>query len=211
MAAAHTYFRRLGLDVFFGKVGAKRGAEHLDDTVLVMTANRLLRPWSKRRTILEWLAADVALPDDVAAPSLDQCYRGLDAVAASKSGLESHLHDRLCDLTNLDLRLCCHDLTSTYRETARKASPAFPSRRFGYSRDKRPDRPQVVIGLLVTGDGVPIAHHVFAGNTADVTTLPAVMADYQERFAVVASPTRLVRDDRRREELLARTEDKRSE
>ena len=82
----------------------------------------------------------------------------------------------------LDLRLCCYDLTSTYFETDKQSSESFPSRRFGYSRDKWSDRPQVVIGLLVTGDGIPIAHHVFAGNTADVTTLPAVMADYQERF-----------------------------
>ncbi|MGH9092688.1 MAG: IS1634 family transposase, partial [Acidimicrobiales bacterium] len=76
------------------------------------------------------------------------------------------------------------DLTSTYWETDTAATDRFPSRRFGYSRDKRGDRPQVVIGLLVTGDGIPIAHHVFSGNTADVSTLPTVMADYQARFGV---------------------------
>lgn len=97
-------------------------------------------------------------------------------------GPRTHLYARLTDRTNLDLRLCCYDLTSTYFETEKKESEKFPSRKYGYSRDKRPDRPQVVIGLLVTGDGIPIAHHVFPGNTSDVTTLPAVMADYQKRF-----------------------------
>jgi transposase len=182
MAAVQAYFSRLGLDSFFASLGDKRGAEHLEDVVYVMTANRLLRPWSKRRTVIEWLGGDVALPECVDAPSLDQCYRGLDALAASKETLEPHLYARLTDLTNLDLRLCCYDLTSTYFETEKKSSEKFPSRKFGYSRDKRGDRPQVVIGLLVTGDGVPIAHHVFSGNTADVTTLPGVMADYQKRF-----------------------------
>lgn len=182
MAAVHAYFNRLGLESFFAELGDKRNAEHLEDAVYVMTANRLVRPWSKRRTIVEWLGGDVALPDGIDVPSLDQCYRGLDALATAKEELEPHLYDRLTDLTNLDLRLCCYDLTSTYFETEKKESEKFPSRRYGYSRDKRPDRPQVVIGLLVTGDGIPIAHHVFPGNTSDVTTLPAVMADYQKRF-----------------------------
>ena len=181
MAAVKTYFDRLGLFSFFAGLGDRRNAEHLEDALYVMTANRLVRPWSKRRTVLEWLD-DVALPTGVDVPSLAQCYRGLDAMAVAKAALEPHLYDRLTDLTNLDLRLCCYDLTSTYFETDKKESPAFPSRRFGYSRDKRGDRPQVVIGLFVTGDGIPIAHHVFAGNTADVTTLPMVMADYEKRF-----------------------------
>ena len=84
----------------------------------------------------------------------------------------------------MDLRLVCYDLTSTYFEGSRGASDRFPSKAFGYSRDRRSDRPQVVIGLLCTSDGIPIAHHVFAGNTADVSTLPDVLADLQQRFGV---------------------------
>lgn len=181
MACVHAYFRRLDLESFFASLGDKRGSVHLADVIYVMTANRLVRPWSKRRTVLEWMD-DVALPDGVAPPSLDQCYRGVDAVASAKEELEPHLYRRLTDLTNLDLRLCCYDVTSTYWETDKATTDEFASRRFGYSRDKRPDRPQVVIGLLITGDGIPIAHHVFSGNTADVSTLPTVMADYQRRF-----------------------------
>jgi hypothetical protein len=128
----------------------------LSDAVFVMLANRLVDPGSKRRTITEWLAT-VALPKDVGAPSLDRCYRAVDALAACKEGTESHLYSELCNLTNLDLRLVCQDLTSTYFETVGAGGPRFSSRDYGYSRDHRSDRPQVVIGLLVTGDGIPIA------------------------------------------------------
>ncbi|MFZ2058206.1 MAG: IS1634 family transposase [Acidimicrobiales bacterium] len=184
MAAVHAYFSRLDLEVFFSGFGARRHAEHLADTVFVMVANRLIRPWSKRRRMLSWLDRDVALPDGVAAPSLPQRYLAMDALSEAKETLEPHLYDRLTDLTNLDLRLALYNVTSTYFETTERSSDRFPSRAFGYSRDQRPDRPQVVIGLLVTGDGIPIAHHVFPGNTADVTTLSSVMADYQARFGV---------------------------
>jgi transposase len=84
----------------------------------------------------------------------------------------------------MDLRLVCYDLTSTYFEGDPRPRGRFPSKAFGYSRDHRSDRPQVVIGLLCTGDGVPIAHHVFAGNTADVSTLPGVLDDLAQRFGV---------------------------
>ena len=118
------------------------------------------------------------------APSLDRLYRALDAVADFKDEIEAHCYTELCNLANLDLRLVCYDLTSTYFEGEEKTSARFASKAFGYSRDHRGDRPQVVIGLLVTSDGIPIAHHVFAGNTADRSTLAEVMADLQARFGV---------------------------
>jgi len=183
-AAVHDYFVRLGLDELFSVFGAGRRAQNLADTILAMLANRLVEPSSKRRAITDWLDRDVVLPAGVATPSLDQCYRALDALCATTSALETHCFERLTDLTNLDLRLCCYDLTSSYLEGDPKTSLRFPSKAFGYSRDKRNDRPQVVIGLLVTGDGTPIAHHVFAGNTKDSSTLDGVMADLQRRFGV---------------------------
>jgi hypothetical protein len=183
VAAVHTVWRRLGLDVWSAKFGADRGADALCDAVLAMVANRLLAPRSKR-ALPEWCSRDVALPDAVAVCSLDQYYRALDAVATVKEATEAELYRALCNLTNLDLRLVCYDLTSTYFEGSTRPSDRFPSRAFGYSRDRRRDRPQVVIGLLCTADGIPIAHHVFAGNTADVTTLPTVLEDLQRRFGV---------------------------
>lgn len=181
IAAARTYFVRLGLDRYFADVKA---AGHFADAVFVMVANRLVRPASKRRTIIEWLDGDVSLPDEVTPPGLQHCYRALDTIAQAKDSTEAYLYARLTELTNLDLRLVCYDLTSTYFETTAAGDQRFASKAFGYSRDHRSDRPQVMIGLLVTGDGVPIAHHVFAGNTKDATTLPAVMADLQARFGV---------------------------
>jgi hypothetical protein len=183
MAAVWAQWRRLGLDVWFAKLGAERGAEVLEHAVFAMVANRLVAPASKRR-LPEWVACDVVPPAGFVPPSLEQYYRALDAVADAKEDTERQLYSTLTDLTNLDLRLVCYDLTSTYFEGAVGPSARFPSRAFGYSRDHRSDRPQVVIGLLCTGDGIPIAHHVFAGNTADVSTLPGVLADLQERFGV---------------------------
>lgn len=182
-SAISAYFDRIGLRAHFSSVGEARGSAHLADTVLTMVANRLVEPSSKRRTILEWLET-VQLPDGVAVPSLDQCYRALDVLCAVKEGTEQVLYARLTDLTNLDLRLALYDLTSTYFETSSGSSEAFSSQAYGYSRDKRPDRPQVVIGLLVTGNGIPIAHYVFPGNTRDSTTLKEVMTDFQERFGI---------------------------
>jgi transposase len=183
VAACHEYFQRLGLESHFDAIGRKRKSPTLSDTVFVMLSNRLLEPGSKRRTITEWLST-VALPKDLHVPNLDRCYRAVDALADAKEATEEHLYSELCNLTNLDLRLVCYDLTSSYFETQGGDRLEFSSLAYGYSRDHRGDRPQVVIGLLVTGDGIPIAHHVFSGNTSDVTTLPKIMEDLQRRFGV---------------------------
>jgi transposase len=183
MAAVAAYWERLGLGAHFDAVGADRGLSYsLGDAVFAMVANRLVAPSSKRR-LMEWLRSDVAV-DGCADLRLDHCYWALDQVTRAKDATEGHLYARLTDLTNLDLRLVCYDLTSTYFEGARPPSGRFPSKAFGYSRDHRSDRPQIVVGLLVTGDGIPIAHHVFAGNTNDATTLPGVLDDLQSRFGV---------------------------
>ena len=183
VAAVWAVWQQLGLDRWFAQVSAARGAKALQHAVFAMVANRLVAPCSKRR-LVEWTASDVVMPDGWSAPSPDQTYRALDAVAATKDETETHLYTRLCDLANLDLRLVCYDLTSTYFEGSTRPSGRFPSRAFGYSRDHRSDRPQIVIGLLCTSDGIPVAHHVFSGNTNDATTLSGVLGDLAERFAV---------------------------
>ena len=182
VAVVAAVWRRLGLDGWFAEVGSGRAAA-VGDAVFAMAANRLMAPCSKRR-LTEWARDDVVMPEWWSAPSLNQYWRALDAVADAKEATEEHMYARLCDLSNLDPRLVCYDLTSTYFEEPAGPSWRFPSRAFGYSRDHRSDRPQIVIGLLCTTDGVPIAHHVFAGNTNDAATLPAVLEDLAKRFAV---------------------------
>jgi transposase len=183
VAACDAVWRMVGLDGWFAKQGKRRGADRLADAVFAIVANRLCDPCSKRR-LPEWCGEDVRMPTAWTAPSADQYYRALDAIADTKSATETFLYAALTSLVNLDLRLVCYDITSTYFEGDPRPSDRFPSKAFGYSRDKRSDRPQIVLGLLVTGDGIPIAHHVFAGNTADVSTLPGVLDDLRERFGV---------------------------
>ena len=175
VAAVEAWWNRLGLgDLFEGDTG---------DAVFAMVANRLVARSSKRR-VPEWAAEDVAMPAWFDVPPLHRYYRAVDAVAESKDATEEHLYQRLTDLANLDLSLVCYDLTSTFFEGSVAASDRFPSKAFGYSRDHRRDRPQVMIGLLCTSDGIPIAHHVFAGNTSDGSTLPSVLDDLKARFSV---------------------------
>lgn len=124
-----------------------------DDT----NGNRLSDPSSKRRCFPDWLGTDAALPQAPRAPSLDRLYRALDAVPDSKNEIEAHLFAELCNSTNLDLRLVCYDLTSTYFEGEEKTAARLSSKAFGYSPDHRRDRLQIV--SLRTGTGI------FAGST----------------------------------------------
>ena len=126
VAAVWAVWQRLGLGEWFAAVGAVRGAKALEHAVFAMVANRLVAPCSKRR-LVEW-AGDVVMPDGWSAPSLDQYYRALDAVAAAKDGTEMHLYARLCALTNLDLRLVCYDVASTYFEGSIPLSGSPPAR-----------------------------------------------------------------------------------
>jgi transposase len=117
------------------------------------------------------LGADAALVDS------HTLYRCHDRLLEHKQALFDHLVGRWRDLFNISLDVLLYDLTSTYFE----ANPPFPDddkRRFGYSRDHRPDCVQVVIALVVSPEGLPLAYEVMAGNTADSTTL----RDFLERI-----------------------------
>ena len=184
IAAVRQLWDELGLEGLFDRIGTEAGcAFSLPDAVFAMLAGRLVDPGSKRRTH-RWIVDDVVAPEGFSFPSLDQYYRALDVVCAHKDVIERHVYAAVCDLTNLNLTLACYDLTSSYLEGDPAPQVRFPSKAFGYSRDKRSDRPQVVIGLLTSGDGIPIAHHVFSGDTTDSTTLKQVLDDLVARFAV---------------------------
>lgn len=184
IATIKTWWDKLDLDGLFDRIGADSRAEfRLSDAIFAMVAGRLCDPGSKRATH-RWIEQHVVAPDGFSFPALESYYRGLDVLAAHKDLVERHVYSGVCDLTNLNLTLACYDLTSSYVEGSPAPNPKFPSKAFGYSRDSRGDRPQVVIGLLCSGDGIPIAHHVFSGSTSDVSTLPVVLADLVDRFAV---------------------------
>src|SRR5205085_3724975 len=110
---------------------------------------------------------------------LDAWYRTLDRLLAAKAQIEVRLYQRLRDLFSLQPDLVLFDLTSTYFEGQGPEEFA----RHGYSRDGKPQNVQVVVGLVLVG-GWPIAHHVWAGNRLDVTTVQEVINDLMTRFTL---------------------------
>jgi len=110
------------------------------------------------------------LGEDYSVVEKNALYRSLDKVLEHKQALFGHLTERWQDLFGAKFDVLLYDLTSTYFESSQPADDN-DKRRYGYSRDKRPDCVQVVIGLIVTPDGFPLAYEVLAGNTSDKTTL----------------------------------------
>jgi transposase len=138
-----------------------------------LVAYRLIDPGSEWRLHRLWFdrsaMADL-LGEDFAIAQKDTLYRCLDKLAAHKEDLFAHLRRRWELLFGARYEVLLYDLTSTYFES----DPPFGEhgkRKFGYSRDKRPDCVQVVVALVVTPEGFPVAYEVLAGNTADKTTL----------------------------------------
>lgn len=134
---------------------------------------RLIDPGSEWRLHREWFKnsamADL-LDEDFSLAQKDNLYRCLDKLLAHRDALFRHLRARWQDLFGVKFEVLLYDLTSTYFES----DPPFPEgdkRRYGYSRDKRSDCVQVVIALVVTPEGFPLAYEVMAGNTSDRTTL----------------------------------------
>src|SRR5690625_988526 len=149
-----------------------------DQVLLVLVAYRLLAPGSEWRLHREWFER-TALADllgaDFGLAEIHKLYRCHDRLLAHKEALFDHLVRRWKDLFNASFDVLLYDLTSTYFE----AEPPFredDKRRFGYSRDHRPDCVQVVIALVVTPDGLPLAYEVMSGNTAEKTTLREFLA-----------------------------------
>jgi hypothetical protein len=167
-------WEELRLDRFWAeRLAPSRKGTLWDQVLFVLVAYRLIAPGAEWRLHREWygrsaladlLGADAALADS------HKLYRCHDRLLAHKQAVFDHLVERWRDLFNASFDVLLYDLTSTYFE----AEPPFPDedkRRFGYSRDHRPDCVQVVIALVVTPEGLPLAYEVLAGNTADSTTL----------------------------------------
>jgi hypothetical protein len=181
---ALTLWRELHLDRFWARLPVSRKGTRWDAVLLVLTAYRLLAPGSEWHLHREWFEHS-ALADllgaDFALAEIHKLYACHDRLLAHKDALFEHLVARWRDLFNASFEVLLYDLTSTYFE----ADPPFPEgdkRRHGYSRDHRPDCVQVVIALVVTPEGLPLAYEVLPGNTADNTTLRGFLERIERQY-----------------------------
>ena len=182
---ALTLWQELKLDLFWGeRLPASRKGTRWDLVLFVLVAYRLVAPDSEWRLHCEWYAKSALmdlLGTDETLADIHALYRCHDRLLEHKQALFDHLVGRWRDLFNACFDVLLYDLTSTYFE----ANPPFPDddkRRFGYSRDKRSDCVQVVIALIVTPEGLPLAYEVLPGNTADCTTLKGFLAAIERQY-----------------------------
>jgi hypothetical protein len=173
--------RKIGLDRLLGPkpAPAQAGGNRCRDLILALVVSRILDPGSK-------LAAARALSPDTATSSLgeqlalgvvdeDELYSALDWLAVRQPAIEAALAKRHLSGGTLVL----YDVSSSYLE-----GRCCPLAQFGYSRDGKRGKRQIVYGLLCTHDGCPVAIEVFAGSTADPTTLTSQVTKLKERFAL---------------------------
>ena len=167
-------WERLGLhDVLVQAVREREFQSPVEWAIFSMVANRALAPDSKRG-VEEWVRQDVALgnPEPL---GLQHLYRAMDFLREQREEVQKEVFFATADLLNLEVDLLFFDTTSTYVERDEEDEKGL--RRYGYSRDNRPDLPQVVIGLAVTKEGIPVRCWVLPGNTQDVTTVEKVKKD----------------------------------
>ena len=175
----------LQLDTFFAaRLGVSREGTDWEKVLRVLTLYRLLSPGSEWRLHRHWFGttalADLLDVDERLAQD-DTLYRGLDGLLPHKDALFTHLRSRWSDLFGAKFDVLLYDLTSTYFECDVPEDEKDP-RRFGYSRDKRSDCVQVIVAMVVTPEGLPLAYEMFPGNTADKTTLRDMLALIQKRY-----------------------------
>jgi transposase len=145
---------------------------------------RLLDPGSEWKLHRQWFEATAMadlLGEDFGLVESHKLYECLDLLLPHKQALFDHLTGRWQDLFNAQFDVLLYDLTSTYFES----NPPFPEedkRKFGYSRDQRPDCVPVVIALIVTPEGFPLGYEVMPGNTSDKTTLAAFLKKIEEQY-----------------------------
>jgi Transposase DDE domain len=178
-------WRELHLESFFAaRLGCSREGTEWEKILRLLTLYRLLSPGSEWRLHRHWFGttalADLLGVDERAAQD-DTLYRTLDRVLEHKEALFVHLRQRWSDLFGATFDVLLYDLTSTYFECDAPQEETDP-RRFGYSRDRRPDCVQVMVALVVTPEGLPLAYEMLPGNTADKTTLRGMLQLIQRRY-----------------------------
>ncbi len=171
--ACHLY-EELALDEFWAtRLADSREGTRWRHILKTLICYRLIDPgseWRLHRLWFEQSAMGDLLGEDYSLVEKNALYRCLDKVVEHKTALFSHLRERWQDLFAVKFDVLLYDLTSTYFESDPPVDQK-DKRRYGYSRDKRSDCVQVVIALIVTPEGFPLAYEVLAGNTSDKTTL----------------------------------------
>ena len=178
-------YQQLGLDTFFAeRLPASRKGKRWDLIFQTLCLYRLIDPGSEWRLHRQWFErsalADL-LGSDFALAEPHKLYSCHDQILAHKAALFGHLQARWQDLFNARFDVLLYDLTSTYFESDPPEDES-DKRRFGYSRDKRSDCVQVVIALVVTPEGFPLAYEVMPGNTADKTTLRGFLSKIETQY-----------------------------
>jgi transposase len=169
---ASELWRQLGLTEFWReRLPAGREDVSWEKVLRLLVVNRLLEPGSEFRVHRHWFvesAMDELLEADFAVAGKDRLYRCLDRIVEHKQELFVHLKQKWAELFAADFEVLLYDLTSTYFEGGMEECDKAKR---GYSRDSRPDCVQVVIALIVTPDGFPLAYEVMDGNTSERKTL----------------------------------------
>ena len=179
-------WQALQLDTFWAdRLPPSRKGTRWDQVLQVLVSYRLIAPGSEWKLHRDWFGksamADL-LGADFGLAESHKLYACHDLLLQHKEALFSHLMARWRDLFDADFDVLLYDLTSTYFEINASDVAEGDKRRHGYSRDKRPDCPQVVIALVVTPDGLPLAYEVLRGNTADCTTLRLFLSRIEQQY-----------------------------
>jgi transposase len=186
--AFYRTWEELGLDHFWReRLPDSREGTSWYHVLTVLTAYRLIDPGSEWRLHRQWYersAMGDLLGEDCALAAKDTLYRCLDRILEHKEEMFGFLTERWRDLFGITYDVLLYDLTSTYFES----NPPFgdeDKRRHGYSRDHRPDCVQVIIAVVVTPEGFPLAYEVLSGNTRDNATLPAFLEKIEAAYGKV--------------------------
>ena len=182
--ACHLY-EKLALDRFWSeRLTDSRKGKRWQHILQTLVCYRLIDPGSEWRLHRQWFEqsamADL-LHADCGLVEIHALYRCLDKLLEHKTALFDHLRQRWQDLFGTRFEVLLYDLTSTYFESS-QPDDEDDKRRYGYSRDKRSDCVQVVIALIVTPDGFPLAYEVLPGNTADCTTLRGALQKIEAQY-----------------------------
>ena len=184
----HEFWRKLDLDGVLAQQGLSERARQL---TCAMVMNRLVHPGSEH-AMPDWIrktALSEILGVSFEGLAEDALYRNLDRLYPGRASIEAELVKKEETLFNLDRTVFFYDLTSTYFEGLALANPRAKR---GYSRDKRPDCKQVVVGLVVNRDGFPMAHEVFDGNTQDRESLSEMLDVMNQRVGLAEGQTVVV-------------------